>query len=347
MLYKLKVTMSTISELFGFESPFGEDSLFLDASPGSYITKDIDFVKLAEVIAKGRNLLYNHSRFIGRKKIAVQRTLSGGIDSKFDRIIGNLATKTKIIKTEIPIFDESSNSSRALDLNGRLNTKAGVVELRSQNGKIGGLEMILDLEKREIDFYFHLYFQGKRKISMLDDDGTHIAISIGSSSFKDFDLLEEHLGKNFLTAGFKADIEEQFEIAFKEANDDYDSISWLYEVAPLFVTSQRGNGKLYKDFLIILEGLSELFSNAPGIDQNRALINVLSAMDEEFLYYKFKENQAILFAIIDKLDSSFDLPFVALLTDLCYQFWNFNFIKWPKSTFLIRTFGMEHARISM
>lgn len=270
--------MSDFNDMMGYQSPFGNESVFHDPMDNYITSPHTDFIRLIKFIKdnKYRDRFYKEP-FIGD---------SGDIR----------------IGEEKPIIDKSKEEDQgALKLEAMQCKNSGTI---SFNPSKAGLEFILDKFNKKIAYHIHFYFKGKNPVYLKDNKNNEIAISISTKSFIDFDLLEEHIGLQFKTAEFLEIIIKKFQRTFREI-DSGKELDWLYERTPDFVVKEHSKELLWTHFIKLLAfDKSKWF-----IDSSTAMVKVLRGIIAQdngmrFLYNKFEANPNLIKRIYYSLDKS-------------------------------------------
>ena len=121
--------------------------------------KTLNFVKLSELISNQKDVVFNWEDYIGTTTKTVKKTISHGLDAKFDRAAGNATsyTETVIVKRENPLKENTVSDERILHLNARLNKEIGLVNILQENSSdvVGGIEFDFNYKQRKVAYKLH------------------------------------------------------------------------------------------------------------------------------------------------------------------------------------------------
>lgn len=280
-------TAREISNEIAISTPFGRRSRFY--SP-EYINKNIDFVKLSELISNQKDVVFNWEHYIGTTTKTIKKIVSHGIDAKIDRMAGipTSYTETKTVKSENPLKENTISGERVLNLDARLNTEIGTVNIHIDNSYdlTSKIEFDFNYKKRKVAYKIHYYYDGKKRVKEKDNKG-EIAFTVSSPKYDDFEAFLKHSKiriapkrletfQNEIISAFKKAITEmdnymhfdrQSFIDYKYAN-----LQWIYEHIPYFV----GQHLDFEDTLKIVLELSSWDKGSVLVDTTKSILKSIT-----------------------------------------------------------------------
>lgn len=223
-------------------SPFGGGSLFA-SKDGRFSTEPMDVNKLLYDIAS-----YNKD--------------NKRIDFNFRRYRIPFGTKNKKFET----------GNVTYDINAKLNILEGVVDF-SQN-PFFRFKINTGSQKTSYELLYEFINFNNSK------DENRYAIILSLSKGTDFISVLNFLNKNLIEKSEKKILEE-YEKAFKNAENKSETLDFLYETAPDFVLEKRDEKLLYND----LKLLADKRIDTIGTNENLAIINIINALKGSKWFY--------------------------------------------------------------
>lgn len=302
-------TAREISNEIAMSTPFERRSEFYRPE---YVDKNIDFVKLSKLISNQKDIVFNWEDYIGTTIKTVKKTISHGLDAKFDRAAGNPTsyTETVIVKRENPLKENTVSGERVLNLNARLNTEIGLVNIHKDSSfdGVGNIEFDFNYEQRKVAYKLHYYYDGYKRVKENNNKG-EIAFTVSSPKYDDFDAFLNHSKIRIapkVLEKFQNEIIDTFKKAIMEVsnyypndqrfiNQKYSNLQWIYENIPYFVGQHLDFDNTLK---IVLE-LSSWDKGSAIIDTTKSILKALRILNPLTVYDHFNKNPQ---KIIDLFD---------------------------------------------
>ncbi len=294
-------TAREISNEIAMSTPFGRRSGFYRPE---YVDKNIDFVKLSELISNQKDIVFNWEHYIGTAIKTITKNISFGEDAKFDRMAGipTSYTETVTVKRENPLKENTVSGERVLNLNAKLNKEIGLVNILQDNPSdvVGDIEFDFNYKKRKITYKLHYYYNGKKRVKEKDNEG-EIAFTISSPKYDDFDAFLKHSKIRIVPKvleKFQNEIIDTFKKAIKEVSNydhankkrlidyKYSNLQWIYEHIPYFV----GQHLDFENTLKIVLELSSWDKGSAIIDTTKSILKALRVLNPFTVYDHFNKN---------------------------------------------------------
>ncbi|WP_411029102.1 fibronectin type III domain-containing protein [Spongiimicrobium sp. 3-5] len=187
---------------------------------------------------------------------------------------------------------------------------SGTIDLAlGPNGTYNGVNLKIDT-----DDLFHTGFY--LNFDYGNEEGT--AIEIWTKSFEGYSALLQ-------TFGFKFDDTyalSVYERAIAGAGNDCDDLDVIYETIPPKVAKKLGDRQLYKDLKLLVEcNISSLPRLYDGTDENLAVINIMNAFDEKYIYGKIVSDPSMYIGLFDRIDPKYIAGYIRSLTKIGLANW--------------------------
>ena len=287
---KTNQSFAEIRNEIALEFPTGKNSVLYKSI---FITKNIDFVRLADFLKEKADFVYDYKKFIGK-----------------DTFIFTTVTPLYIAipvtyNAENPLILNTFSGEKKLELKGKLYNEIGIVNSVSdfKGDDIGGFEFKFNYKKKELEYIVHYYFVGKKRVYEKKNID-HIAFTISSSSFDDLNAFL-NLSSRKPSASYLEIITKDFTAAIKEVSEQDDMIpiqknyderktlntrklndlDWLYQNIPSFAAVKL-------NFDQTIQNVFKLSSYDKGslTDTTKSITSVLSRLDAQKVYSYFLEN---------------------------------------------------------
>ena len=272
------------ADQLGFSPPivFEEDTGFEEG----FFTWPIDFEALGKDLASGTPIPYYYKNYEADRQTIVIKDEVGG-DQEID------------YESQIPMkIDSSSGEKRSLQLVGKLNKKLGTVSIRQH-------KVLFDFK---LELGKSISFVKKIKYAHQDE----VAIELTSGSYEDYSALSNYIGARE-NEQVRNKIINAFNKAFRSTSEDEELLKWLYQRAPRFVISQRGDEQLVKDLkLLTAYDLDSWF-----IDTGSAILNIMYGFNDLTIAYNdFKKHPEDVLRIYNALSDAKKVDFTTFITSI-------------------------------
>ncbi|WP_318308876.1 fibronectin type III domain-containing protein [Flagellimonas crocea] len=149
-------------------------------------------------------------------------------------------------------------------------------------------------------------------------DSTDSAIKIWTKSFLEFELLLKEFG-------FAFDLDYAKEIynkAITSANGDCNDLDVVYETIPPDVAKEIGNEQLYQDFISLVNcNISAPFTLYDNTNENLSVINILNALDKDYIYGQIISEPEMFRGLFKKIDTEYLGDYIKSLTQIGLAHW--------------------------
>lgn len=306
-----------ISNEIALTTPFKKNSVIYKPI---YVTENIDFPKLVQLILNNKDVLFNWENYIGHKTKTIKHRVSFGEEAKFDRMAGldTTYTTTKTVETEHPLKDNTFEGERILDLKGKINKELNFVNVKKDNDKdlTSGLEFDFDYKYRTAIYKLHFYYVNKARVTEAKvENKNNIAFTISTKNYQDFEALFKLCKLKYTNSRFEDYIAKAFKDAIntisklenKQSNgtitkfndNKFNTLDWLYSNIPAFAVKQLGFKQTIAN-IFDLSGWDKSFYF--GNDTTRSITTILSRLNPEAVYNYFIKNPQYMLDILHGFD---------------------------------------------
>ncbi|WP_298118375.1 hypothetical protein [Flavobacterium sp.] len=241
--------------------------------------------------------------------------VENNIDKKLlaQQIIKYTSSKSKLVynlvRYNVGIISNFILDNEIIDVKTELNTLSGEIDF-SRNPSF---KFNFDIEKQKSEYkLFYEFVKFKNSANF-----NRVAIILTFYRYLDFNFFLSELNKELILTTQER-IKKELKSAFILAKDKSEVLDFIYETAPDFALSERGDEYLFEDLIL----LSKQTINTWGTNENISIINLLKAIkNKQWFADKVNKNPDVIRGLLENFNDAYVNVLIDILVSIGNSVW--------------------------